>query len=90
MIIKTFTAESSAAALKRVKAEMGGEAIVLKTRQVSDESSQTMFEVTACLEKPTVDQSSKSLSSGVSQFRSTSQVRTDTGASEAERENSAE
>ncbi len=65
MIIKTFTAESSAAALKRVKAEMGGEAIVLKTRQVSDESSQTIFEVTACLEKPTVDQSSKSLSSGV-------------------------
>ena len=36
MIIKSFTAESATAAMKMVRKEMGGEAIVLKTRQVVD------------------------------------------------------
>ena len=58
MIIKSFTAESAAAALKRVRAEMGGEAIVLKTRQVGHDRGAARYEVTACLERPTVAQSS--------------------------------
>ena len=61
MIIKTFTAESSSGALKMVRKEMGGDAIVLKTRQVSNDQNRPVFEVTACLEKPTVGQSSKVL-----------------------------
>ncbi|NOY88192.1 MAG: hypothetical protein GXO93_02225 [FCB group bacterium] len=62
MIIKTFTAETSAQALKKVREEMGGEAIVLKTTETSDSNNIPIFEVTACLEKPTVAQSSKILS----------------------------
>ncbi len=62
MIIKTFTEDSSAAALKRVRKEMGGDAIVLKTRQVSKAGQSPMFEVTACLENATVAQSSELLS----------------------------
>ena len=54
MIIKTFRAETSAAALKLVKMEMGGDAIVLKTTQSKDAGYKTVFEVTACLENPTV------------------------------------
>lgn len=62
MIIKTFTAESSAAALKRVRTEMGGEAIVLKTRRVVMSDNKPMFEVTACLEKASVARASDLLS----------------------------
>lgn len=58
MIIKTFTEESSAAALKRVRQEMGGEAIVLKTRKVTGANHKPMVEVTACLEKASVTQTS--------------------------------
>ena len=57
MIIKTFRAETSAAALKRVREEMGGDAVVLKTTQISGTGSRPIFEVTACLENPTVSQS---------------------------------
>lgn len=62
MIIKTFTAETSAQALKEVRKEMGGEAIVLKTTETPNGDNKPIFEVTACLEKPTVAQSSKILS----------------------------
>jgi len=58
MIIKTFTEESSAAALKRVRQEMGGEAVVLKTRKVTGVNQKPMVEVTACLEKPSVARAS--------------------------------
>ena len=57
MIIKSFTGESAAAALKKVRTEMGGDAVVLKTREVSD-GLRNRFEITACLDKPSVAQSS--------------------------------
>ena len=56
MIIKSFTAESAAAALKQVRQSMGGDAIVLKTRQVRDTRGAMQVEVTALLDKPTVAQ----------------------------------
>jgi flagellar biosynthesis protein FlhF len=62
MIIKTFTDDTSAAALKRVREEMGGDAIVLKTRQVTRPGSKPVFEVTACLERASVGQTSAILS----------------------------
>ena len=62
MIIKTFTDESSAAALKVVRDEMGGEAIVLKTRQITRPGLKPAFEVTACLENASVAKTSALLS----------------------------
>ncbi len=59
MIIKTFRAETSSAALKRVREEMGGDAIVLKTTQETGALGRIIYEVTACLENPTVGQTSK-------------------------------
>jgi flagellar biosynthesis GTPase FlhF len=56
MIIKSFTAESAAAALKQVKHAMGGNAVVLKTRQVRDPRGGLQVEVTALLDNPTVAQ----------------------------------
>ncbi len=64
MIIKTFAEESSAAALKMVRNEMGGEAIVLKTRQITRPGLRPVFEVTACLESATVATASAILSDG--------------------------
>lgn len=61
MIIKTFTADSTAAALKRVRSEMGGDAVVLKTKQLTDGSGQ--IEITACLDKPTASQATATLNS---------------------------
>lgn len=61
MIIKSFQAETSSAALKMVRAEMGGDAVVLKTRKVATSDGANGVEVTACLDKPSVDQASKSL-----------------------------
>lgn len=58
MIIKSFTAESASAAMKLVRREMGGEAIVLKTRQVVDSANRPRVEITACLEKASVAQAS--------------------------------
>lgn len=52
MIIKSFTAASSAAALKKVRQEMGGDAIVLKTVQNPDAEPRARVEITACLESP--------------------------------------
>ena len=61
MIIRTYTAESVAAALKQVRSEMGGQAVVLKTRMVETQRGQKAFEVTACLDKPSVEQAGKTL-----------------------------
>ncbi len=63
MIIKSFIAENSSSAMKKVRLEMGGDAIVLKTRNVTDDSGNSRVEVTACLEKPSVSQSSLLLAS---------------------------
>ncbi len=52
MIIKTFVGESSAEALKRVRTELGGDAVVLATRRVADGSGRYNTEVTACLDAP--------------------------------------
>ena len=62
MIIKSFTAETAAAALKEVRREMGGDAIVLKTRQLAADRNGARVEVTACLEKASAYQSSEILS----------------------------
>jgi len=59
MIIKTFTEESSSKALKKVRKEMGGDAFVLKTREVMGNDNIRRVEVTACLEGPSVAQTSK-------------------------------
>jgi len=63
MIIKSFTAESANAAMKKVRKEMGGDAIVLKTRQVTDRGRRPLVEITACIDKPTVAQASTILRS---------------------------
>lgn len=52
MIIKTFSGESAAAALKLVRAELGGNAVVLTTRRVADGNGRYVTEVTACLDGP--------------------------------------
>lgn len=52
MKIRSFVAESVAAALKQVRSEMGGSAVVLKTSRVIDAQGQEGFEVTACLDEP--------------------------------------
>ncbi len=62
MIIKSFAAETAAAALKLVRREMGGDAIVLKTRQLAADRNGARVEVTACLEKASAYQSSEILS----------------------------
>lgn len=61
MIIRSFTDESVAAALKQVRSQMGGEAVVLKTRRLTDNLGNTVFEVTACLDDVSVGQTSKAL-----------------------------
>ena len=64
MIIKSFTAESAATALRKVREGLGGDAIVLKTTRVPGPGTSTLVEITACLEKPSVGQASTALSSG--------------------------
>jgi flagellar biosynthesis protein FlhF len=56
MVIRSYTAESVATALKQVRREMGGAAVVLKTRVIEDPRGTRQYEVTACLDKPTVEQ----------------------------------
>lgn len=58
MLIKSYAAESTQAALKKVRQEMGGDAIVLKSRKVEQPDGTCLMEVTACLEKATTAQSS--------------------------------
>jgi len=57
MIIKSYLAATVAEALKQIRAELGPEAIVLKTRAHNPNESgagRRMVEITACLENPTV------------------------------------
>ena len=61
MIIKSFTAETMTAALKTVRQELGGDAVVLKSRQLSNGTDANRVEVTACLDKPTAAQASLAL-----------------------------
>ncbi|RKX25689.1 MAG: hypothetical protein DRP45_05310 [Candidatus Zixiibacteriota bacterium] len=61
MIIRSFVAPSAAAALKNVRSEMGGDAVVLKTTQTTEQNGKEMIEVTACLDNPTAAQASKVL-----------------------------
>lgn len=61
MIIKSFIAENATAALKQVRMEMGGEAMVLKTRQLTTAQGDTRVEITACLEKASAYQTSEIL-----------------------------
>lgn len=61
MIIKSFVAENASAALKQVRMEMGGEAMVLKTRQLTSADGGTRVEITACLEKASAYQTSEIL-----------------------------
>ena len=64
MIIKSFVARNANEALRRVRKEMGGDAIVLKTRQLTDGIDGPRVEVTACLESASVGQSSDILAVG--------------------------
>jgi flagellar biosynthesis GTPase FlhF len=66
MIIKSFTADTSAAVLKDVRSQMGGAAIVLNTRQSKGADGKPIVEVTACVENPTVAQSDELLRPRVS------------------------
>ncbi len=61
MIIKSFTGDSVATALKKVRVEMGGDAVVLKTRQIADQGDGNTVEITACLDKPSTAQANKML-----------------------------
>ena len=54
MIIKSFAADSVASALKKVRQEMGRDAIVLRTHQALAGSGRERIEITACIDKPTV------------------------------------
>ena len=61
MVIRSYTAESVASALKQVRREMGGGAVVLKTRVIDDARGGRQYEITACLDKPTVEQAASVL-----------------------------
>ena len=63
MVIRSYTADSVASALKQVRTDMGGDAVVLKTRVVDSAGLGKMYEVTACLDKPTVEQANQVLAS---------------------------
>jgi len=52
MIIKTFTADSMAAALKLVRSELGRDSVVLKTREMPAGPGGGRVEITACTERP--------------------------------------
>nr|MBN2278322.1 hypothetical protein [candidate division Zixibacteria bacterium] len=58
MIIKSYGAPTIAAALKKIKEELGGDAIVLKTRVCPEEEvslTGQRVEVTACIDEKAVD-----------------------------------
>jgi flagellar biosynthesis protein FlhF len=58
MKIKTFTADSVAAALKLVRQEMGSAATVLRTSQVKNDLTGKQIEITACIDDSRVIQES--------------------------------
>ncbi|MFH1701046.1 MAG: hypothetical protein ABIE07_10710 [Candidatus Zixiibacteriota bacterium] len=54
MIVKSFAADTVAGALKKVRNELGGDAVILRTRKInSDRQTQTggRVEVTACIDR---------------------------------------
>jgi flagellar biosynthesis protein FlhF len=54
MIVKSFIAESVAGALKMVRSELGGDAVILKTRKIDSIRQKTVggrVEVTACIDQ---------------------------------------
>ncbi|MCP4568314.1 MAG: hypothetical protein GY841_12115 [FCB group bacterium] len=54
MIVKSFTADTVAGALKKVRSDLGGEAMILKTRRLPQDQQMVTgakVEVTACLDK---------------------------------------
>ncbi len=56
MIVKSFISDTVAGALKRARTELGGDAVILKTRRlegVSPASAGGKVEVTACVDRPT-------------------------------------
>lgn len=61
MLIRTFTAENATAALRRVREEMGPDAVVLKSRQTESESGRPLFEITACSDSPATTASSRAI-----------------------------
>ena len=71
MLIKTFIADSSASALKQVRAAMGTNAVVLQTRQITDPGKPVRIEITACLDNPTIEQSTTILSDSQTGRRAT-------------------
>lgn len=50
MRVKTFRGDSSASVIKRIKAELGADAVILSTRSFKDEGGATVCEITAALE----------------------------------------
>ncbi|MEE9442129.1 MAG: hypothetical protein V3V99_05625 [candidate division Zixibacteria bacterium] len=54
MIVKSFAADTVAGALKKVRSELGGEAVILRTRKIETDRQRQMggrVEVTACVDK---------------------------------------
>lgn len=54
MIVKSFAADSVAGALKKVRNELGGEAVILRTRKIESNRQKQIggrVEVTACIDK---------------------------------------
>lgn len=50
MIVKTYSAESATAALKQIRAELGGDAVILKTTKGTSQNGRPAVYVTACAE----------------------------------------
>jgi flagellar biosynthesis protein FlhF len=59
MKIRSFAAESVAAALKQVRGELGGSAVVLKTRRITNGAGSEEYEITACLDEPSAGTASR-------------------------------
>jgi flagellar biosynthesis protein FlhF len=51
MIIKSYVADTAAEALKHIRSELGGDAVVLKTREVPSSGRNRRIEVTACIDR---------------------------------------
>jgi flagellar biosynthesis protein FlhF len=64
MIIKTFAAESAAAALKLVRREMGGDAVLLKTREIAEAPFEARVEITALVDRLSVGRAATILGGG--------------------------
>jgi flagellar biosynthesis protein FlhF len=74
MIIKSFMAETVAGALKMVKEELGGSAVILKTRVCNASETATTgnrVEVTACVDESAVAGTKGKLPAGISSGRKT-------------------